>query len=84
MYVFFEDISRLTKIKDTLPDYIEYNHIKVVIALMVQKYGQTVLPTGEIVVEGSQETYSQGQDSQGQDVDSQVCYSVPDQEGQLG
>ena len=75
--MYFEDISRLTKIKDTLPDYIEYNHIKVVIALLVQKYGQTVLPTGEIVVEGSQETSSQGQDSQGQDVDSQVCYRAP-------
>ena len=60
MFLFHPDISRLTKIKDALPDYIEYNHIKIVIAVLVQKYGQTVLPTGERLLEGSQETDSQG------------------------
>ncbi|KAL5007810.1 hypothetical protein ScPMuIL_016616 [Solemya velum] len=44
------DISRLTKIKDHLPMYIEYNHIKVVIALLTLKYGQRVLQTGELVL----------------------------------
>ena len=72
-FIFLLDISRLTKIKDALPDYIEYNHIKVVIAVMVQKYGQTVLPTGEVVLEGSQESGSQGQDSQGPLQELQVC-----------
>ena len=72
MLVYFADISRLTRIKDALPDYIEYNQIRVVIALMVQKYGQTVQPTGEMIVEGSQDTASQGQDSQGHTADLQV------------
>ncbi|KAL3831994.1 hypothetical protein ACJMK2_023678 [Sinanodonta woodiana] len=44
------DISRLTKIKDSLPMYIEYNHIKVVIALLTCRYGETVLDTGVIVL----------------------------------
>ena len=73
MFFLQPDISRMTKIKDALPDYIEYNHIKIVIAVMVQKYGQTVLPTGERVLEGSQETDSQGHDSQGPLQEIQVC-----------
>ncbi|XP_071158281.1 bifunctional 3'-5' exonuclease/ATP-dependent helicase WRN-like [Mytilus edulis] len=44
------EISRLTKIKDVLPSHIEYNHIRVVIATLVQKYGQEVKPTGELIV----------------------------------
>lgn len=47
-------ITRLTKIKDILPDYIEYNHIKIVIALLVRQYGQTVNSEGEIILQGSQ------------------------------
>ncbi|XP_052091663.1 bifunctional 3'-5' exonuclease/ATP-dependent helicase WRN-like isoform X2 [Mytilus californianus] len=44
------EIGRLTKIKDALPPYIEYNHIRVVIAILVQKYGQELKPTGELIV----------------------------------
>ena len=48
------------------------------ITQMVQKYGQTVLPTGEMIVDGSQEAASQGEDSQHQTAESQVSsdYSV--------
>ena len=42
------------------------------IALMVQKYGQTVLPTGKMIVDGSQEAASKGEDSQQQTAESQV------------
>ncbi|WAQ95133.1 WRN-like protein [Mya arenaria] len=58
------EISRLTKIKDELPEYVEYNHIKIVLALLVRKYGQRVLPTGEVYLEGSQST-DMGSQSQG-------------------
>lgn len=44
------DISRLTKIKDCLPTYIEYNHIKIVISQLIQKYGQEVKQTGELIL----------------------------------
>ncbi|CAC5417310.1 WRN [Mytilus coruscus] len=44
------EIGRLTKIKDALPPYIEYNHIRIVIAILVQKYGQELKPTGELIV----------------------------------
>ncbi|GFY63030.1 werner syndrome ATP-dependent helicase [Trichonephila inaurata madagascariensis] len=33
------DVSRLTPIKQLCPDYIEFNHIKVVIAFLESKYG---------------------------------------------
>ncbi|GFT86202.1 werner syndrome ATP-dependent helicase [Nephila pilipes] len=33
------DVSRLTPIKQLCPDYIEFNHIKVVIAFLENKYG---------------------------------------------
>ncbi|XP_033762110.1 Werner syndrome ATP-dependent helicase-like [Pecten maximus] len=46
------DISRLMKIKDLLPDYIEFNHIKLVIASLSWKHGQEVLPSGELVILG--------------------------------
>lgn len=49
-------ISKLTPIKDRLPDYIEYNQIRVVIAGLVQKYGQVMSPTGDLVLE---DPYSQ-------------------------
>ena len=39
---------------------------------MLQKYGQTVLPTGEIIVDGSQEAASQSEDSQQQTAESKV------------
>ena len=42
------------------------------ITQMVQKYGQTVLPTGEMIVDGSQESASQCEDSQHQTAESQV------------
>ncbi|XP_061186116.1 bifunctional 3'-5' exonuclease/ATP-dependent helicase WRN-like isoform X2 [Saccostrea echinata] len=44
-------ISKLTPIKDRLPDYIEYNHIKVVIALLVQRNGQVMTEGGELMLE---------------------------------
>nr|XP_022305498.1 Werner syndrome ATP-dependent helicase-like isoform X1 [Crassostrea virginica] len=44
-------ISKLTPIKDQLPDYIEYNQIKVVIAGLVQKYGQVLKETGDYMVD---------------------------------
>lgn len=44
-------ISKLTPIKDRLPDYIEYNQIRVVIAGLVQKYGQVMSPTGDLVLD---------------------------------
>ena len=34
------------------------------ISQIVQKYGQTVVPSGEMIVDGSQEAASQGEDSQ--------------------
>ena len=46
--------------------------------LMVQKYGQTVLPTGEMIVDGSQEAASQGEDSQQQTAESQVSSEYSD------
>ncbi|XP_060081553.1 bifunctional 3'-5' exonuclease/ATP-dependent helicase WRN-like [Ylistrum balloti] len=52
------DISYLTKIKDLLPEYIEYSHIKLVIASLSWKHGQEVLPTGELVILGGAVTSS--------------------------
>ncbi|BFY97741.1 hypothetical protein BsWGS_00781 [Bradybaena similaris] len=46
-------INSLTKIKDQLPDYVEYNHIKVVIALLVQKHGQERSKNDDVVLCGS-------------------------------
>ena len=48
------------------------------ITLMVQKYGQTGLPTGEMIVDGSQEAASQGEDSQQQTAESQVSSECSD------
>ena len=42
------------------------------ITLMVQKYGQTVVPSGEMIVDGSQVAASQGEDSQQQTAESKV------------
>ena len=36
------DISRLTPIKDQVPDYIEFNHIKIVIAILQRRYGMNL------------------------------------------
>ncbi|XP_060557457.1 bifunctional 3'-5' exonuclease/ATP-dependent helicase WRN-like [Ruditapes philippinarum] len=55
------DITRLTKIKDVLPDYIEYNHIKIVIALLVRQYGQIVNSEGAIILLDSQSSQDNGQ-----------------------
>lgn len=37
----FTDISRLTPIKEQLPDYVEFNHIKLVMAMLQRRYGMT-------------------------------------------
>ena len=47
------------------------------INLMVQKYEQTVLPTGEMFVEGNQEAASQCEDSQ-QQTESQMSSNGSD------
>lgn len=52
-FVFISGINSLTKIKDQLPDYVEYNHIKVVIAVLVQKHGQERSKNDDIVLCGS-------------------------------
>ncbi|GBN16085.1 Werner syndrome ATP-dependent helicase [Araneus ventricosus] len=38
------DISRLTPIKQLCPEYIEFNHIKAVIAVLERKYGLNAIP----------------------------------------
>ena len=43
-----------------LPDYIEYNHIKIVIALLVRQYGQFVNSEGEIILQQSQSSQDDG------------------------
>ena len=48
------------------------------ITQMVQKYGQTVLPTGEMIVDGSQKAASQSEESQHQTVESQVSSECSD------
>ncbi|ELU08558.1 hypothetical protein CAPTEDRAFT_162090 [Capitella teleta] len=44
------DISRLTPIKDQLPDHVQFHHIKVVIAILQRRYGSpegaSVIPLG--------------------------------------
>ena len=47
-------------------------------AQMVQKYGQTVPPNGEMIVDGSQEAASQREDSQQQTAESQVSSECSD------
>ena len=41
-------------------------------ALIVQKYGQTVLQTGEMIVDDTQEAARQGEDNQYQTAEPQV------------
>ena len=53
LFIAFADISRLTPIKEQLPDYIEFNHIKVVIAVLQNKYGMTDTKIDEIPDHGS-------------------------------
>ena len=48
------------------------------ITKMVQKYGQTVLSTGEMILDGSQEAASQGEDSQQQTAESKVSSGYSD------
>ena len=78
-FFYLLEIGRLTKIKDALPDHIEYGHIKVIIALMVQKYGKQSNLNGELVVcSSSQESSFQGASSQsGSNNDHQViiCFA---------
>lgn len=45
------DTTSLSKIKTILPVYIQYNHIEIVIALLVRQYG--VNPEGKIILQGS-------------------------------
>ena len=45
---------------------------------MVQKYGQTVVPSGEMIVDGSQEAARQREDSQKQTAESQVSSECSD------
>ena len=47
-------------------------------AQMVQKYEQTMLPTGEMIKDGSQEAANKGEDCQQQTVDSQVSSDYSD------
>ena len=44
------EIYSLTRIKDRLPSYVEYNHIKAVIASLVAQLGQTTNPEGNLVL----------------------------------
>ena len=48
------------------------------ITLIVQKYGQTVLQTGEMIVVDSQEAASQGEETQQQTAESQVSIDYSD------
>ncbi|XP_050418072.2 bifunctional 3'-5' exonuclease/ATP-dependent helicase WRN [Patella vulgata] len=43
-------ISSISKIKDVLPDHIQYNHIKVVISHMTKQYGQFVNDSGDLTL----------------------------------
>ena len=45
---------------------------------MVQKYGQTVVPRAEMIVDGSQEAASQREDSQQQTAESQESSECSD------
>ncbi|XP_069111387.1 bifunctional 3'-5' exonuclease/ATP-dependent helicase WRN-like isoform X1 [Argopecten irradians] len=67
------EFSHLTKIKDLLPDYIEYNHIKLVIASLLWKHGQQELPSGELVILG-------GADSPSTSVQTAASMTVGDME----
>ena len=48
------------------------------ITLMVQKYGQTVVPSDEMIVDGSQVAASQVEDSQQQTAESPVSSDYSD------
>lgn len=54
------DVSKLTPIKQMCPDYIEFNHIKVVICALKNKYGVEELPatSNEESASGNSETSS--------------------------
>ncbi|GFN88620.1 werner syndrome ATP-dependent helicase-like protein [Plakobranchus ocellatus] len=60
-------ISSLTRIKDELPSYVEYNHIKLVVSALTARHGQEVNNNGELVLCGAQPvsaSASPGKDSQ--------------------
>lgn len=44
------DISRMTRIKDLLPDYVEFNHIKITMSILKQQYGYTITAEGETIL----------------------------------
>ena len=63
-YLCVTEISSLKKIKEVLPEYIEYHHIKIVLAMLVKQYGQKVEPTGGIYLDNSQGAVSKQGSSQ--------------------
>jgi hypothetical protein len=54
----YKEMPQSTCINIVTLFYIEYNHIKVVIAIMVQKYGQELKPSGELIISPSSEESS--------------------------
>lgn len=50
VFSIFSDIGSLTRIKDQLPAYIGFNHIKVVIATLVSRFGLTTSRLGSQVL----------------------------------
>ena len=47
-------ISSLTRVKDQLPLYVEYNQIKLVIARLVSLHGQETNDKQELVLSGAE------------------------------
>lgn len=62
---FLSDIHRLSKIKDELPDHIEYGHIKMVVASLVRQFGQFVNEEGDVTLEIGSGLESAKENSQG-------------------
>lgn len=48
------DVSRLTRIKDLLPEDVEFNHIKITISILKQQQGYTITPEGETILNQTQ------------------------------
>ena len=61
LFWFVLDISRLTPIKDQLPDDIEFNHIKIVIAILKRRFGisaEMTLGDGDATTSSHQVEYT--------------------------
>lgn len=69
-------ISKLTPIKDRLPDYIEYNQIKVVIAGLVQKYGQVMSTTGDLVLENPSSQVKHRYSKEDNSASAYICFKI--------